>query len=66
MQCSSKLVRVSVCSDTVRNSCVFCRISGMFDSEEFEDAFVKFCKKLLEAYQAWGDKFDEYLDGLKL
>jgi len=52
MQCSSKLVRVSVCSDTVRNSCVFCRISGMFDSEEFEDAFVKFCKKLLEAYQA--------------
>jgi DNA-binding SARP family transcriptional activator len=38
----------------------------MFDSEEFEEAFVKFCKKLLEAYLAWGDEFEEYLDKMKL
>jgi hypothetical protein len=49
-----------------KDICVFCRISGMFDSEEFEEAFVKFCKKLLEAYQIWGDKLDEYLDKMKL
>jgi hypothetical protein len=49
-----------------RNTCIFCRISSMFDSEEFEDAFVKFCKKLLEEYKACGDKFDEYLSKIKL
>jgi hypothetical protein len=49
-----------------KNTCVFCRVSVMFDSEEFREAFVMFCRKLVESYQAWGDKFEEYLDKMKL